>query len=158
MALAEIKPPMEFKAQSGVCGGALNVRRWRMRRMTARTGHAWRSPERPWPTVSPRTAFFWSVKMRMTKVAESRVAGDAVSRSIGMPWCQRRTSARVNGCGSFPVMVHLPGRSRKKKASQIRSAAPIESAVFCSRATTDGGLGLGWVGRGKVPSLVCGNR
>jgi hypothetical protein len=64
----------------------------------------------------------------MTKVAESSESGDAVSGSIGVSWCQRRTSAKVNGCGDFPVMVYSPGRSKKKKANQIRSAAPRERA------------------------------
>jgi hypothetical protein len=40
MELAEIELPMALRAQSGVCGGALNVRRWRIHRTTARTGHA----------------------------------------------------------------------------------------------------------------------
>jgi hypothetical protein len=70
----------------------------------------------------------------MTKVAEGSESGGAVSESIGVSWCQRRTSAKVKGCGDFPVMVHSPGRSIEKKANQIRSAAPRERAVFCRRA------------------------
>jgi hypothetical protein len=70
----------------------------------------------------------------MTKVAESSESGDAVSGSMGVSWCQRRTLAKVNGCGDCPVMVYSPGWSKKKNANQIRSAAPRERAVFCRRA------------------------
>jgi hypothetical protein len=69
MAAAETEPPRAFSAQSGVDGEALKVRRWRICHTVERTGQAWESPERPWPTVSPRTAFFWLVKIRTTKVA-----------------------------------------------------------------------------------------
>jgi hypothetical protein len=39
----------------------------------------------------------------------------------------------VNGCGDFLLMVYSPQRSKKKNANQIRSAAPRERAVFCSK-------------------------
>jgi hypothetical protein len=81
--VSPLEPPMAFKAQSGMFGGAWKERRWRMRCTTARTGHACGSPEHPWPTVLPQTAFLLSVKISMTNVAESSESGGTVSGSMG---------------------------------------------------------------------------
>jgi hypothetical protein len=110
------------------------MRRSITRRTVARTGHAWGSPERPWPTISPRTAFFCSVKMRATNVEDNRLVGEAVSGSMGNVPFQSLTSARVNGCGLRPKSMNSPGRSRKKKASHIKSAAASEAGVALARA------------------------
>ena len=58
-----------YTVHSVVVGGALCARRWRTRRMSAATGQVVECPLRAWPTISPRTAFFWVVKVSMANVA-----------------------------------------------------------------------------------------
>jgi hypothetical protein len=154
MAAPVMERPVASRAQRGVSGGALNDRRWRMRRTVARTGHALGSPERPWPTVSPRTAFFWSVKISTTKVAERSSSEGAVMGSMGVLWWKSRTSASVNDYGTCQ-----DGVERKKLATL---GPPRHATVPCCKGrqwqTLGEGLEPGLVGLLMGQSLLCGNR
>ena len=65
----------------GLFGAARDCRRCRTRRTRAFTGHRLGLPLRPRPMTSPRTPFFWSVKVRLTKVAALSWASVAWTRS-----------------------------------------------------------------------------
>jgi hypothetical protein len=116
------------------------------------TGQAAGWPDRPCPTTSPRTAFFWSENTRATKVAERKESREAVSGSICVVPTQRRTSARVNGCALSELSVYSPGRRRKKKAVHIRSAAASEVGSAADWAIQQAwrrtSRGIGWTRSG----------
>ena len=115
--------------------------------MIARTGQADGCPERPWPTTSPLLPFFWVTKVRLTKVIADRSSMEAVTYWIGVLLIHKPTSWMRKGWERFVVSVYSPGRSKKKNASHIMSAAARDSAspaaVAMSYAPWRIGRGMG---------------
>mmetsp|Transcript_30800 Transcript_30800/g.69101 ORF Transcript_30800/g.69101 Transcript_30800/m.69101 type:complete len:215 (+) Transcript_30800:111-755(+) len=141
----------------GVVGSALWARRWMTRLITARTGHRKASPLRPRPMTSPRTPFFWSVKVSETKVAHRIWASVAVVRSMRVCPMKSWTSVRRKGVDSSadPSTVYFPGRRRKKNAIIIMSAVALLKSWLDARARyaferrTWTGMGLTRLGGGS---------
>jgi hypothetical protein len=135
----------------------LCARRCLMRRIMARVGHGRECPVRPWPMTSPRTAFFWIVNVSEAKVTWSRMWAGAVSGSMLVVPTHMRTSWRVKGCASSLFSVYSPGRSRKKNAIQIRSAAANEESSAAAWAMAQASWrtpsGIGWRREGGGSAL-----
>ena len=88
----------------------------------ASTGQSSGLPDLLRPMTSPRTPFFWEVKVRVANVAVRIVARGAASGSRRWPPTKSCTSCIRNGVVSDFIAVYSPGRKRKKKASAIISA------------------------------------
>ena len=90
----------------------------------AATAHALGWPVAPCPMDSPLTPFFCVIKRRLTKVAAAQVGAEAVVAWKGwLPtknWMLRRVKGVVTVL--VPPAQYSPGRSRKKKSIQTRSA------------------------------------
>ena len=81
----------------------------------------------PCPIYSPLTPFLYIVKRRLTNVAAAQVEGEALVAWVGwVPmknWMLRRVKGVENV--SIPPAQYSPGRRRKKKAIQSRSAIAL---------------------------------
>ena len=98
------------------------------RRTTLRTGHEEGCGVRPWPMRSLRLPFFCLSNVRVTNVAWWRISVAEARGSSCAVECHSWTSAIRNGCEEGPALEYSPGRSKKKKASHMRSAAAREWA------------------------------
>ena len=111
----------------GVVAGAGWPRRWEMRRARARTGHKDGSLVMEWPMVSPRVQFFWSVKVKDTKVAwltsfkEALAAGMDRLPSWAKVTSQMRKGEERASEARLLVQTYSPARSRKKNPMMMRS-------------------------------------
>jgi hypothetical protein len=86
-------------------------------------------PDRPSPITSPRTPFFWVVKVSATKVTRGKSSsGMLVAKRRCCP-IQHCTSCNVKGVVSDAVPVYSPGHRRKKNAKVIMSAMAWMSVV-----------------------------
>ena len=87
------------------------------------------------PTTSPLTPFFWSRNVREQKVAVRSWASDALGRLSRC--CPRKscTSRASNGVESDGLLAYSPGRSRKKNANPIISAAQVKKGSIIVDAT-----------------------
>ena len=72
--------------------------------------------ERPWPTFSPRTEFFWVVKVRITKVGTWL---ERLGSILSAPW-KKTISCSRKGCAAEELEQNSPGRIKKKYAMIVR--------------------------------------
>ena len=105
-----------------------------MRRTKASTGHQVGEPERPRPTRSPRTWFFWVVNSSWTWVVACKsVAGQVWSDSARLPTKQYTSHMRNAVEASADVeRAYSPGLSRKKKPRMSMSAMAAWRAVLAA--------------------------
>mmetsp|Transcript_42841 Transcript_42841/g.130289 ORF Transcript_42841/g.130289 Transcript_42841/m.130289 type:complete len:298 (-) Transcript_42841:579-1472(-) len=108
--------------------GVLSVVRWDRSSTTslpiAATAYAHGCPDRPCPIDSPLTPFFCVLKVRVTKSAAAILAGVARSAEIGRGPKKNWILRILKGVASVsdPPRQYSPGRIKKKKAVQARSA------------------------------------
>ena len=107
-----------------VSGVALCCRRCATRRRMAATTHAWGYPVSPCPIDSHLMPFFCVVKRRLTKVAATQVAAEAVVDWKGWLPTKNCMYRRLKGVVMMmvPPAQYSPSRSGKNKAIQARSA------------------------------------
>ena len=72
--------------------------------------------------TSPRTLFFWLVKVKVANVADCIRGIHAVAKSILRVPILSCTSVRRQHTVSDGLSVYSPGQSKKKNASPIMSA------------------------------------
>jgi hypothetical protein len=106
--------------------------------------------------TSPRTPFFWVVKVYVVKVEALSSDGEARRRSSRCHPMNSWTSPRVKGVVSELLPVYSPGRRRKKKAEQTISATAMLADEGEREATlrrwwrTEIGMGLTRFGGGSA--------